>query len=255
VPVDGQITVLVPTSPIKSHPSTEIIEKCIASVRLHLATAKIIIMADGVRPEQKDYEERYVDYLTKLKTIAADWGDVSFSLFAHFSHQAHMTRETLKAVHTPLILFLESDTFFIRDAPIDFAGICRVIRSGALHMVEFHCHWEPWTLPAHDHLMLDKDRHFIDGVPFVRTWQWSQRPHVASTHFYRMILKAYFTQDCRTFIEDRMHDVMASSKKSLGDDGWHLWKLAYYAPLGSIRRTWTDDGRAGDSKFEGTYVF
>jgi hypothetical protein len=249
VPVDSQITVLVPTSPIKSHPSTAIIEKCIESVRLHLPTAKIIIMADGVRPEQKDYEERYVDYLTKLKTIAADWGDVNFSLFTHFAHQAYMARETLKAVNTPLILFLESDTFFIRDAPIDFAGICRVIRSGALHMVGFHCHWEPWILPAHEDLMIDKERYLIDGVPFVRTWQFSARPHVASKDFYRMILNAYFTKDCRCFIEDRMYDVVTSSRNALGDESWHLWKLAYYAPEGSIRRTWTDDGRQGDPKF------
>jgi hypothetical protein len=249
VPVDSQITVLVPTSPIKSHPSTEIISKCIKSVRKHLPTAQIIVMADGVRPEQKDYEERYGQYLRDFIAIAPKWEPILLSSLAEFHHQAAMTRKVLADVKTPLILYAEHDTFFLDDAPIDFAGICRVIRSGALHMVGFHCHWEPWILNGHAHMMLDTKRHYIDGVPFVRTWQWSQRPHVASTHFYRMLLKAYFTQDCRTFIEDRMHDVMASSKKSLGKDGWNLWKLAYYAPLDSIRRTWTDDGRAGDPKF------
>jgi hypothetical protein len=249
VPVDSQITVLVPTSPIKSHPSTEIISKCIESVRLHLPTAKIIIMCDGVRPEQKDYEERYRKYLSNLETAAWGWGSVEIWHFVDFHHQAAMTREVLESVDTPVILFMEHDTFFVRDAPIDFAGITDVIRSTALYMVGFHCHWEPWILPAHEHLMLDKEGHFIDGVPFVRTWQWSQRPHLASTIFYRRMLAQYFSKDCRCFIEDRMHDVLSSTRQSLGDDGWDQFRLAYYAPEGSIRRTWTDDGRAGDPKF------
>jgi hypothetical protein len=252
VSADSQVTVLVPTSPIRSHPSTEIIQKCIESVRRHLPTAPIVIMADGVRPEQAEYEERYRQYLLDFATLATKWEPILLSSFAEFHHQAAMTRETLKTVKTPLILFMESDTFFL-DEPIDFTGICRVIRSGALHVVGFHCHWEPWIIPAHEHLMLDKERYYIDGVPFVRTWQFSARPHVASTDFYRMLLNGYFTKECRTFIEDRIYDVIISSRKTLGEPGWHLWKLAYYAPLESIRRTWTDDGRAGDEKFGMVY--
>ncbi len=220
---------------------------------MHLPDAPIMVMADGVRPEQKDYEERYRQYLKDFQAPAMKWGPIELHDFVDFHHQAAMTRETLKSVKTPLILYAEHDTFFVRDAPIDFAGICRVIRSGALHMVGFHCHWEPWIIPAHEHLMLDRERHFVDGVPFVRTWQFSARPHVASTAFYKMILNGYFTKECRTFIEDRMYDVIISSRKTLGEEGWYQWKLAYYAPLGSIRRTWTDDGRQGDPKWEMVY--
>ncbi len=228
-------------------------------MRRHLPDAPIIIMADGVRPEQAEYEERYQQYLRDLATLAPKWKPILLSLFTEFQHQAAMTRETLKQVKTPLILFQEHDTMFIEQqtdgsrCPIDFPGICRVVRSGALHVVGFHCHWEPWILRGHEHMMLDVKRHYIDGVPFVRTWQFSARPHVASTDFYRMLLNGYFTKDCRTFIEDRIYDVIASSRKTLGEEGWHLWKLAYYAPHGSIRRTWTDNGRAGDKKFESVY--
>ena len=41
------ITVLVPTSPIPSHPSTAILDACLAAVRAQLPDAQIVIAADG----------------------------------------------------------------------------------------------------------------------------------------------------------------------------------------------------------------
>lgn len=244
----NDISVLIPTSPISAHPSTMLIQKCVASVRKHLPDAPIYVMIDGIREEQRHYTERYVDYIRNL-VDTVDFHTVTFVPFIAFTHQAAMTRKTLELVKTPLILFMEHDTFFLDDAPIDFEGISRVIKSGALNMVQFHCQWEPWIIPEHEHLMLDKERVYFDGVPMVRTWQFSARPHVASADFYRKVLANYFSANCKTFIEDRMHDVVTSTRTTLGDDGWSNWKLAYYAPEGSIRRTWTDDGRGSDPKF------
>jgi hypothetical protein len=250
--VDDKITVLIATSPIKSHPSLEIIAKCINSVRVHLPNSHIHIMADGVRPEQNEYRDRYQKYLERLAEIVSDPDDSVFMTeWDEHRHQAAMTAYELKEVQTPLILFMEHDTFFIDDAPIDWEGIARVILSGELNVVEFHCQWEPWILPCHEHLMLDTERHFIDGVPFVRTWMWSQRPHVAHTMFYKAILASLFTDSSRTFIEDRLVPMLEKERTTMND--WRMWKLAYYAPEGSIRRTWTDDGRSGDPKYEVTF--
>lgn len=250
----NDISVLIPTSPIASHPSTALIEKCMASVRKHLPDAPIFVMIDGVREEQRHYTERYIEYIRNLVT-RVDFSTVTFVPFVTFTHQAAMTRKTLEMVKTPLILFMEHDTFFLDGLPIDFAGIRSVITSGALNMVQFHCQWEPWIIPEHQHLMLDRERVYFDGVPMVRTWQFSARPHVASADFYRGFLKAYFSANCRTFIEDRMSEVIFGVRSVFGDDAWESWKLAYYAPTegDTIRRTWTDDGRAGDKKFPMTY--
>jgi len=245
----NDISVLIPTSPIAAHPSTGLIEKCIASVRQHLPDAPIYVMIDGIRDEQRHYKERYEQYILKMFTNVDRFSYIHFVHFANFTHQAAMTRKTLETVNTPLLLFVESDCFFLDGLPIDFEGIARVIKSGALNMVQFHCQWEPWIIPEHQHLMLDRERLNYDGVPMVRTWQWSQRPHVASADFYRGFLRNYFSENCRCMIEDRMHDVLMSSRITMGDDGWDSWRLAYYAPEGSIRRSWTDDGRGSDPKF------
>jgi len=250
--VNNQISVLIPTSPIPSHPSTTIIEKAIYSVRQHLPDSQIYIMIDGVRKEQEQYHAAYLAYIYNLvgKSIFHQ-RNITMLPFMEFQHQAAMTRKSLELVKTPLILFVEHDTFFLDGLPIDFQGIARVIQAGHANMVGFHCQWEPWIIPEHEHLMLDKERVYFDGVPMVRTWQWSQRPHVASADFYRSFLKLYFSENCRTMIEDRMHEVLLQARAVRGDEAWNDWKLMYYAPVegGTIRRTWTEDGRAGDEKF------
>jgi hypothetical protein len=249
--VKDKISILIPTSPLSAHPSTALIEKAIYSVRQHLPNSPIFIMLDGVRKEQSHYTERYVDYIHNLvgHTLLKE-KNVKIMPFVEFHHQAAMTRRALEIVKTPLILFLEHDTFFLPD-PIDFKGIARLIQSeDGANVVNFHSQAEPWITPAHEHLMLDKKRVIIEGVPVVRTWQWSQRPHVASTAFYRNILNAYFTKDCRTMIEDRMHDLILSHRATFGDENWQEWRLMMYTPEGNIRRTDTLDGRGSDPKYE-----
>ena len=245
-----KITVLIPTSPIPSHPSTTVIEKAISSVRQHLPDARILVMIDGVREEQKHYHEKYLEYIKNLVGMSIfREKNICLMPFMEFMHQAAMTRKALEMVETPQILFVEHDTFFLDGLPIDFDGISKVIEAGHANMVGFHCQWEPWVIPEHEHLMLDKERAYFEGVPMIRTWQWSQRPHVASADFYRMFLRNYFSKNCRTMIEDRMHEIVLGTRVALGDEGWNQWKLMYYAPEGSIRRTWTVDGRGADPKF------
>lgn len=255
---ESPVTILIPTSPINSHPSTGIIDRAIASVRSHFPDSMIVIMCDGVRPEQEHYRERYQEYLEKLSRRSVDWR-ITLSVFREFTHQAEMTATTLEYVRTPLILFVEHDCFFIESqtdgapCPIDWAGIENVIMAGDANMVQFHAQWEPWIIPEHEHLMIDKERRYFQGVPMVRTWQWSQRPHMASKAFYRKILSAYFRPGCRTMIEDRMVEILTGLRNLHGDAEWEQFKLMYYAPTGSIRRTWTSDGRAGDPKWPMQY--
>ena len=56
------VAVLIPTSPIPSHPSTEMIETTIASVKEQLPDAPIIVMIDGIRPEQAELRPAYDEY-------------------------------------------------------------------------------------------------------------------------------------------------------------------------------------------------
>ena len=245
-----KISILIPSSPIAAHPSIALIEKAISSVRQHLPDAPIFIMLDGVRKEQAGYTERYVDYITALVGhVMFKERNVKLVPFMDFTHQAGMVRRTLEQVKTPQILLLEHDCFFLDGISIDFAGISRVIESEEANMVMFHSQAEPWIAPAHEHLMIDKERVYFEDVPMIRTWQFSARPHVASTEFYRRILRGYFSKNCRTFIEDRMHPIILGSRHFAGEEAWEEWKLMYYAPVGDIRRTDTSDGRGSDPKY------
>ena len=232
------ITILMPTSPVPSNPSTEIIENTIASVRYHLPEAKIIIMVDGMRREQwerSDTRKRYDEFKSRLNR--SNDPHVQLNVFPIHFHQAEMTRSVLGEVKTPLVLFVEHDTPLVR-LSIDWGGIERTILSGWVNYVRFHHsnHWEP----LHEYLMRGK----IDpcGVPLIKTVQWSQRPHVASTLFYQELMKQ-FRPGCRTMIEDFIYDYVAEGP-------WEKYKLAIYAPTeGGIQRSLHTDARGSDSKF------
>jgi hypothetical protein len=243
----SQITVLMPTSPIPAHPSTDVIESTINSVRENLPEAPIIIMIDGVRSEQEHRRKDYYEYVERLKILCQTWKNVSYLVFNEYSHQAEMTRCALELVKTPLILFMEHDTFFT--GPIDWEGIERVVIAGDANMVGFYCMLQSWIHPEHVYLTLENERRYYQGVPMVRTWQWSQRPHVSPTDFYCKIIQKYFTPSSRTMIEDRMYGVVMGTRADRGAAGWDMWKIMYYAPEGGINRSHTVNGRQSDPKY------
>lgn len=250
-PPDRQITVIIPTSPIPSHPSTAILEETIATVRGQLPHAEIIIGFDGVRPEQERRRPDYEEYTRRVLWLANhEWHNVLPIVFEEHQHQANVTREMLKHVKTPLVLFVEHDTPLTPDREFDWTGLSDAIASGDAHLIRF-IH-EELILPDYEHMMLDDGPKTLHEVPMVRTVQWSQRPHLASTAFYRQIVDHYFSEDSRTMIEDVMHGVVHNAYLTEGEPAWNLWRMWIYAPdsdsLG-IKRSYHLDGRGDDPKY------
>lgn len=239
------ITVVVPTSPIPSHPSTEVIDATIASVRAQLPDAEILVMADGVRLEQEDRRADYDAYLHSLLWWTNRAHNVAPFLAERFSHQGELMRRALDEITTPLVMFVEHDTPITGE--IDWEGICSVIRSGQLNVVRLH--HEVSILKPHEHLMLDRSP--IDmGVPIIRTAQWSQRPHIASTAFYRNLIREWFAPSARTMIEDAVYGPLTMAWSDRGVKGWEEWKVGIYAPEGNMQRSLHLDGRGDDPKYE-----
>ena len=245
----GDTTVLVATSPIASHPSTDIIEQTIASVRHHLPGSEIIIMIDGVRPEQEHYRERYTEYTRRLLWLCnTKLSNVTPMLFTEHNHQANMTRAALDRVLTPTVLFMEHDTPLVTDRPIEWDEIVNLISKKVVDVMRFH--YAGHIHPEHEYLMVDPRVVNLDGVLLRRTKQWSQRPHLASTEYYRAIIREFFPVTSRTMIEDRMHGVVKNNE----DPEKH--RVAVYCPSdpdGAIIRSWHLDGRGEDDKFEMVY--
>lgn len=99
------VTVLVSTSPIKSHPDTSIIEKTVESIRKKLPENEIFIMIDGIRNEQEYLRENYQEYIRRLLWLCNHkWSNVLPIVFPEFRHQQGITKETIKMVNTPTIL-------------------------------------------------------------------------------------------------------------------------------------------------------
>jgi hypothetical protein len=106
---------------------------------------------------------------------------------------------------------------------------------------------EAFPLACHEHLYR-KILH-IGGIRLRETLQWSQRPHVASTDFYRMILREHFSPDAVTMIEDRMHGACQ-------DHDWDYSKMMIYLPNDTnCKRVYHTDGREGDAKYDDRYTF
>lgn len=242
------ITVLIATSPIPKHPSTDIIEETIQSVRERLPDSEIILMIDGVRDEQSHYKDNYTEYARRLLWKSNhQYEHVYPLLFESHNHQANMAREALRYVRTSKILYMEHDTPLTGDIP--FKEIGEVIDSGRANLVRFH--YEAQVLDVHKHLMDDSE--VINGVPLTRCAQWSQRPHLASTEFYRRIIAEYFPPSSLTMIEDRMYGVLENAWFSRKLAGWNDYKVWMYTPEGDIKRSLNLDGREDDEKFPMKY--
>lgn len=248
LPEPGPLTVLIPTSPIAAHPDTSIIETTVGSVRHWLPDAEILIMCDGVRPEQEHYRDRYEQYLNRLLWLTGTkWDRVLPVVHDEHLHQVGLTRRALDMVETPLVLFVEHDTPLVTDCPIDFPALTAAVLSGECDVIRLH--HEALVLPDHEHLMLDREPQDVHGAPLLRCVQWSQRPHVASTGFYRRVLAEDFPADYVGMIEDRVHGVVESAWRDFGLAGWHRYRLWMYSPDGQIKRSYTLDGRGDDEKW------
>ncbi len=253
------ITVVMPTSPIPSNPSTDVIEQTIESVRAQedLANCEIIVAFDGVRPQQieqrKKSYEIYKDRL--LWKINHEMDNVLPLVLPLWGHQANSVRAALHVVQTPLILFMEHDTPICNK--FDWDALTRACQDDRVNTIRFH--FEAQIHPEHAYLNVRPTEGVQDicGAPLVAVAQWSQRPHLSKTNFYRGILLKYFGIDSRTMIEDVIHGVLQQAFQEHGEEGWEQFKLWLYHPgePGTIKRSEHLDGREGDPKFDMYYEY
>lgn len=242
----SDITVLIPTSPIPTHPTTGVIDRTIKSVRDRLPESEIIIMFDGIREEQETRRRAYEEYVRVMLEKTKHDPLITPLVFRDFSHQAIMAREALKLVDTDAILYVEHDTPLIGE--INFTDCYHQLLD--FHVVRFS--HEAVIPDEHWPLMLDtlEDAHVIN-YPFIRTVQWSQRPHLARTEFYRWILHEYFDGKKKSMIEDKLYGVIYNEYAERGYAAWEKFKLAIYAPeKENLKRSDNLDGRGTDKKYD-----
>jgi hypothetical protein len=235
------ITVIIPTSVLPSHPSTAILDETIASIRHHLPKSEIILQIDGVRQEQLGRTEDYNKYITKvLWKCLHKWKNVLPIMFSEHSHQTNMMKATIDLIKTPLLLYVEADCPLVLDETIDWVKCIQMIYSGEANTVRFH--FEGVIPKEHEHLMLGEKNGFM------RTVQWSQRPHLSSVLYYKDVILPTVRE--KYFIEDTFHGTVMIDWDDHGQIGWNKHRLwIYYPDKKNIKRSYTTDGRQGGLKF------
>lgn len=236
------LTVVIPTSPIPSHPSTKILDETIRSIR-ERTNAEILVMCDGVRSEQRSRQPDYNEYLRQiLQKAEADWWNVTPIVYGVHLHQARMLQLTLPRVHTEYVMFVEHDTPLVGE--IQFETVLKTMADNRLNVMRFY--HESVIQEDHEWLMTGPVR----PGGWRPTMQWSQRPHVARTDFYEKVMTENFATDANVMIEDVMFGIVEHSHRVIGDHVWNLWRLGIWHPEGNIQRSIHLDGREGESKYE-----
>jgi hypothetical protein len=229
----NDITIVVVTSVLPSHPDTEIIDETISTIRSHFPYNEIILQMDGLRQERLPRKADYDEYKNRvLWKCMHEWKNVLPIIFDEHCHQTTMMKKTIDVINTAAMLYIEGDAPITPDCEIDWQKCLDMLEYNKANTIRFH--FEASIPHEHSHLMFGLE----DG--FMRTTQWSQRPHLSTVKYYRDVVLPF--SDEKTFIEDRFHG-------KVQDDGWDAHKLWIYHPEGNIKRSYHLDGRQGTQKF------
>jgi hypothetical protein len=222
------ITVVIPTSPLAINPSTEIIDETVAQVRWHLPEAKILLLADGVHPEEEYLRERYEGYLDALDKKARP--NVTVRVFNAWRHQSGMLRPILleeDAIKTPLVLWSEHD-IPLNKHEIDWQGVVDTLLDGTIGGIRFELTGDP---PKYNEVMGRENPH---GVPLVLTTQFVNWPQVLRLDYFKEFVAKF--GDAKTYLE-------CSELDNVVGQLWKKWKYGIYSPEGEIRRCYHTHGR------------
>jgi hypothetical protein len=233
-----QVTIVLTTSPVRTHPSTRLIEETFLSFALtpELSACKKIIVADGVKIKDQskfrsgmvttEADAAYRHYLHRLSHLIRTPGS-SLHGAALISLQerhgfAHALRRGLMRVTTPYILVAQHDRSFRRTVPMQDV-IESMSRDDAINYVGFP------TSSTVDYIRLIRDKYAmkISPIPssvnpdisFVPLVQWYDSMHIAKTEFYKSRIfgmQRFVNLPPGGFIEDTLGQAMLATIKQEG---------------------------------------
>jgi len=238
----NDITIIIPTSVSPVHPSTEIIDEVIRSIRQYFPENEIILQIDGLRKEQKHRKEQYDEYKNRvLWKCLHEYNNVLPVVFEKHSHQSTMMKETIDLINTPVMFYIEGDIALQDNLDIDWQHIMDMLDNGSAYTVRFYS-FNKFIEPAHMYLMLEQEG------DFVKTFQWSQQPHLSHVKYYRDVVLPNTVPNL--FIEDKFYGkVFADCHETL--ERWDEHRLWLYNPQNKddVRVVNNLDGRKGLKKF------
>jgi hypothetical protein len=231
---DEAITIVTTACAVPSCPSTWIIDRVYGSGRGHLPTARWLFLFDGVHAIQEDMRREYEVYkeILKARIDIGIWENSEFMEFSEWGHQGTMIREALRQnrIHTPLVLWLESD-FPLSKEPIDWPAITDCLLASEVDYIRF-------ALPEEKREGLGAPVANSYDVPMTKTLNYSSLPHVCRIQLLQRLMLE--------FIKGTDHlECVATEGIAFREP---QWRLAVYTPPGVLARFYSLDGRAGWKK-------
>jgi hypothetical protein len=219
------------------------IDETIKSIRYHFPNNEIIMQIDGLRREQLHRKQDYDEYKNRiLWKCLHEYKNVLPIIFNRHSHQSTMLKQTINLINTSCLLYVEGDAPLTPDVEIDWDKCLDMIEYEKANTIRFH--FESSIPEPHNHLMFGLENGFM------KTSQWSQRPHLSTIEYYRKVILPEVEDFA--FIEDTTHGRIQDDISPYGvfsEDGWNKHKLWIYHPEGNIKRSYHLDGRQGTRKY------
>ena len=144
-----RLTIVLTTSPIKTHPSTRLIEEVFESIAVlaGLGDCRKIIVADGVKVREHDKfrsgictpeaMSNYRHYLSRLEALTKTEGSplrgAELLVLDERHGFAHALRRGLMRVATPFVLVAQHDRSFVR--PVEVSHVLDVMETANEHTV------------------------------------------------------------------------------------------------------------------------
>jgi methyl coenzyme M reductase subunit C-like uncharacterized protein (methanogenesis marker protein 7) len=117
----NDVTIIVATSVLPSHPDTRIIDETISTIRSHFPKNEIILQMDGLREERTSRKLDYDEYKNKvLWKCLHEWDNVLPIIFDEHYHQTTMMKKTINIINTAAMLYIEGDAPITPDCEIDW---------------------------------------------------------------------------------------------------------------------------------------
>lgn len=225
-PEQDKITVLIFTSPVPSHPSTRLLENVFNSVRAHLSSARIIILADGCDgPEPEAY--------TQFKNAAASkgWEVVGFTGHHHQTLMLKYALLTPNLVTTELVFITEHD-WGVKPLFINWHGIVETLAAPIRKVNLIQIRQERISTIEHDNCFSEAAMD-VNGIKLLPTACFQCPSHVARVDWYREQVRELRIPD---FLE--RDELRAALVRSGG-----IHEMAAYIPMGFVSRLYHLNGR------------
>lgn len=199
----SDLTVLVVASPVKSHPSTAILDETLESLKAHLNLeigqpgTPFVIAHDGLSPFASwQVRKNFKHYL-----LSAREAHPQNTVVIRLSRRRGLTRNIengLAHVATPFVLIVQHDLPFC--APVDFDAAMALIRSNEdikhLRFNRFDNNEAGWDAGVPAALKVDpeiRSSFFCEidvspGVSVMQTLNWSDNNHLTSVSYYPQVV-------------------------------------------------------------------